>query len=187
MLPICNISNVFSAIDDIPSLYNWDIPRCHCMLHTDLPNARCQSSCRNTVLYRCKLDNNFFHLDKFVYKERRATIHPLAFLSGYRQVTIHPTSIRIVHALWAWTSSQLVLGCEYWRYSKEREQEPKAQYYYCSKFMNGDASPLLVNSHAFRIALIINKWWNAALSGRQIPAFLFHFCVTTSFFKNLRM
>lgn len=49
------------------------------------------------------------------------------FLSGYRQVTSLHNKHKIVHAYGHELSVCLFSCNENWRYSKEKEQEPKAQ------------------------------------------------------------
>ncbi len=51
----------------------------------------------------------------------------LALTLGYRQVTLSTTNNRIAHAQRTRTFILLVLVDEFWRYSKLREQELKAQ------------------------------------------------------------
>ena len=68
-----------------------------------------------------------------VCKKWRVTILPACLCLWLPPSDLTSYKHRIVHAQPAWASSLLVLGCwMIWRYSRQREQELKAQYIICS-------------------------------------------------------
>jgi hypothetical protein len=83
--------------------------------------------------------------------KQRGTIHQLVFVS------VPPSNLitnkqRIVHTQSVRTSSLLVLGDENWRYSRQREQEPKAPYLYLSR-TNGTPLRFMIYDFLFMICV----------------------------------